>query len=181
MLLDAAKRLARDDFDFRIVLVGDGELRAEIEDQIRSAGLGDRVEIAGWQDSKGVKKALARTRALVLASFGEGLPVVIMEAMAMGRPVVSSNVGGISELVLEGETGWLAPAGDSKRLAEAMRQALETPDEKLTEMGQRARHRMLQRHDVHCETSKLRRLFALYYGPDRPIRGPSSGEEVGSD
>lgn len=159
VLLDAAKQLARDDLDFRIVLVGDGELRAEIENEIASTGLGNRIEIAGWQDSAGVKNALEKSRALVLASLGEGLPVVIMEAMAMGRPVVSTDVGGISELVVEGETGWLAPAADSKRLAEAMRIALETSDVELTAMGARGRERVLRMHDVQRESKKLRELL----------------------
>lgn len=162
VLLDAARRLARDDVDFRIVLVGDGELRPEIEDQIAAAGLGDRVHIAGWQDSAGVRKALGESRALVLASFGEGLPVVIMEALAMGRPIVSTSVGGIAELVIEGQTGWLAPAGDPTRLAEAMKLALETSDLALTEMGQRGRERVLLMHDVGREAARLKDLFERY-------------------
>ena len=162
VLLEAAKRLDRDDLDFRMVLVGDGELRAEIEDQIAGAGLRDRIEIAGWQDSTGVQRALEKTRALVLASFGEGLPVVIMEAMAMGRPIVSTDVGGIRELVIEDETGWLVPAGDPERLAEAMELALQASDGNLTEMGARGRERVLGMHDVRQEAQKLNALFQRY-------------------
>jgi glycosyltransferase involved in cell wall biosynthesis len=162
VLLEAAKRLEQDHVGFQMVLVGDGDLRAEIEDRIRTEGLGDRIRIAGWQDSVGVKKALEKTRVLVLASFGEGLPVVIMEAMAMRRPIVSTDVGGISELVIEGETGWLSPPGDPERLAEAMKRALEIPDEELTKMGARGRERVLLMHDVQREAAKLKELFERY-------------------
>ena len=162
VLLDAASRLHRDQVDFRIVLVGDGDLRLEIEGQIVGSELGNRICIAGWQDSAGVRKVLSESRALVLASFGEGLPVVIMEAMAMGRPIASTNVGGISELVIDDETGWLAPPGDPEQLAEVMKLALETSDEEMTAMGARGRERVLTMHDVRGEATKLKELFERY-------------------
>jgi colanic acid/amylovoran biosynthesis glycosyltransferase len=162
VLMDAADRLQRDDVDFQIVLVGDGELRSEIERRVATLGLDDRIHFAGWQDHAGVQDILSASRALVLASFGEGLPVVIMEAMAMGRPIVSTDVGGISELVVDGETGWLVPSGDSERLAEAMRLALEASDTDLAAMGQRGRERVLRMHDVGHEAAKLKELFERY-------------------
>ena len=99
---------------------------------------------------------------MVLASFGEGLPVVIMEAMAMGLPVVSTDVGGISELVITDETGWLAPPGDAQQLAKVMKRALDATDAELIEMGRRGRERVLRMHDVHREASRLKELFASY-------------------
>ena len=162
VLLEAAARLQRDNVDFGIVLVGDGELRAEIEAQIEASGLGDRIQLVGWQDHMGVKEILSESRALVLASFGEGLPVVIMEAMAMGRSAVSTDVGGISELTIEGETGWLVPSGDPERLAEAMKLALEASDSELAAMGQRGRERVLRMHDAHHEAARLKELFERY-------------------
>ncbi len=162
VLLDAASRLQRDQGNFRIVLVGDGELRAEIEHQSVNSGLGDRIHLAGWQDHAGVQEILSASRALVLASFGEGLPVVIMEAMAMGRPIVSTDVGGVSELVIDGETGWLAPPGDPERLAQAMKLALEASDSELGAMGQRGRERVLRMHDARREAARLKELFERY-------------------
>jgi glycosyltransferase involved in cell wall biosynthesis len=162
VLLEAANQLQRGHVDFRIVLVGDGELRPEIEDQVASLGLGDRIRIAGWQDSAGVREILGASRALVLASFGEGLPVVIMEAMAMGRPVVSTDVGGVGELVVDSETGWLVPPGDPAALAAAMKQALESSDQELSAAGVRARERVLRMHDVRREASRLKELFERY-------------------
>ena len=164
VLLDAAGRLGRDHTNFRIVLVGDGELRSEIEHQSLTLGLSDRIHLAGWQDRAGVRRILNASRALVLASYGEGLPVVIMEAMAMGRPVVSTDVGGVSELVVEGETGWLAPPGDPERLAAVMKLALEAADSEVASMGERGRERVLEMHDGRRQASRLKELFERYVG-----------------
>jgi glycosyltransferase involved in cell wall biosynthesis len=109
-----------------------------------------------------VREILSASRALVLASFGEGLPVVIMEAMAMARPIVSTDVGGVGELVIDGETGWLAPSGDPERLAEVMKLALETSDSELGAMGQRGRERVLRMHDARREAARLKELFERY-------------------
>ncbi len=75
---------------------------------------------------------------MVLPSFAEGLPVVIMEAMALRRPVISTYVAGIPELVRPGIDGWLVPAGDVEALAEAMQACLEAPVEELARMGEAA-------------------------------------------
>jgi glycosyltransferase involved in cell wall biosynthesis len=85
-----------------------------------------------------------------------------MEAMAMGRPIVSTDVGGIGELVVNGETGWLVPSRDPERLAEAMRSALEASDVNLVAMGQRGRERVLRMHDVGHEAATLKALFERY-------------------
>jgi glycosyltransferase involved in cell wall biosynthesis len=102
---------------------------------------------------------LQAARALVLPSFAEGLPVVIMEAMALGRPVISTFVAGIPELVQAGENGWLVPAGDVEALADAMQDCLESSTERLDAMGLNGRRRVLQRHDVNVEAAKLAGWF----------------------
>jgi glycosyltransferase involved in cell wall biosynthesis len=178
VLLDAASRLQRDHVNFRIVLVGDGELRSEIEDQIVTSGVGDLVDFAGWQDRGGVQEILAASRALVLPSFGEGLPVVIMEAMAMGRPIVSTDVGGISELVMDGDTGWLVSPGDPERLAEVIKLALESSDSELTTMGERGRERVLQMHDARREASRLKELFERYADVKSPFESSAGAASV---
>ncbi len=95
-----------------MVLVGDGEMRREIEALIERCGLRNSVRITGWLSSERVREEILASRAMVLPSFAEGLPVVIMEAMALRRPVLSTYIAGIPELVRPGETGWLVPAGD---------------------------------------------------------------------
>src|SRR5690606_29651433 len=97
--------------------------------------LRDHVHITGWISSAEVREQILASRALVLPSFAEGLPVVIMEAMALRRPVLSTYVAGIPELVRPGEGGWLFPAGDVDALEQALRQVLAFPPEDLERMG----------------------------------------------
>lgn len=160
LLLAAAARLDAEGIDFRLVLVGDGEMRRPLEAEIAKHGLGARVEITGWASGDQVRAHLRGARALVLPSFAEGLPVVIMEALALGRPVLSTSVAGIPELVRPGENGWLVPAGDVDALADAMRLALTTDGATLTRMGQAGRLAVEARHRAATEADTLRALFA---------------------
>src|SRR5262249_50844221 len=124
LLVEAARRLAALGTDFELILAGDGELRAEINSLVARHCLQSKIRIIGRISNERVRDEILAARALVLPSFAEGLPVVLMEAMALGRPVISTFVGGIPELVLPGEHGWLVPAGDVEALVEAMRACL---------------------------------------------------------
>jgi len=159
LLLQAAHRLATQGIDFELVLAGDGELRAKIERLIARYNLETRVRITGWISSEQVRKEILAARALVLPSLVEGLPVAIMEAMALRRPIISTFVAGIPELVHAGEHGWLVPPADVEALVEAMRACLEASTETLTRMGEAARQRVLERHNVDTEAGKLAKLF----------------------
>jgi glycosyltransferase involved in cell wall biosynthesis len=119
------------------------------------------VSLTGLATGDQVRRALAEARVFVLPSFAEGLPVVIMEAMALGVPVIATYIAGIPELVIDGVTGWLVPAGDEDGLALAIRRALDCPDERLTEMGRAARARVAERHDADREAAKLAQLFGM--------------------
>jgi glycosyltransferase involved in cell wall biosynthesis len=109
---------------------------------------------------EGVNAALDASHALVLPSFAEGLPMVIMEAMAAARAVITTYVAGIPELVQDGQTGWLVPAGDVDALCHAVDQAAQTPADTLRKMGERGRERVLQRHAIDGQVEKLRGYFA---------------------
>jgi colanic acid/amylovoran biosynthesis glycosyltransferase len=159
LLLEAARLLAAEGVDFELVLAGDGEMRAEIEAFIDAHKLKSVVRITGWISSDDVRNELLAARALVLPSFAEGLPVVIMEAMALRRPIISTFIAGIPELVRPGEHGWLVPAGDVKALVEAMRACIHTSKDELTAMGDAARERVLRFHDANNEATKLGKLF----------------------
>jgi glycosyltransferase involved in cell wall biosynthesis len=159
LLIAAAAQLARAGIPFELLLAGDGEMRAEIEAAIAANALGDRVRITGWISSAQVKAELLASRALVLPSFAEGLPVVLMEAMALGRPVISTYIAGIPELVRDGSEGWLIPAGDVDALAQAMRDCLQASTERLLAMGRAAHARVLARHQVDTEAARLKGLF----------------------
>ena len=117
------------------------------------------MRITGWISSQQVRVELQAARAMVLPSFAEGLPVVIMEAMALERPVVSTTVAGIPELVRQGVDGWLVAAGDVDALAETLAQVLKADISSLREMGRQGRERVTARHDIDVEAAKLLRLF----------------------
>lgn len=159
LLLEAARRLAEQGVEFELVLAGDGELRSEIEALITQYALTNKVRITGWLSGPQVRDAILAARALVLPSFAEGLPVVIMEAMALRRPAIATSVGGIPELVQPGENGWLVPAGDAEALAGAMLRCLNTPPDTLRRMGEAARQRVLTRHEGTKEARTIEKLF----------------------
>ena len=112
-----------------------------------------------------MRAALAGAHALVLPSFAEGLPVVAMEAMAAGRPVIGTWIAGLPELVQPGRSGWLAPAGDAGALADAIRDLAEAPPDRLQAMGRAARDRVLARHDAGTEAAKLAALIETAHHP----------------
>ncbi len=159
LLVEAAQRVAAKGIDFELVLAGDGEMRQEVEALIARHGLASRVHITGWISGDQVRKEILAARGMVLPSFAEGLPVVIMEAMALRRPVLTTYVAGIPELVRPGENGWLFPAGSVEALAATLEDFLATPPSVLERMGEAGYRRVLERHDIDREAAKLAALF----------------------
>ena len=159
LLLEAASQLMQQGVPFKLILVGDGPLRSELEALVTKLALHDHVEITGWADGTQVREAIVSARAMVLPSFAEGLPVVIMEALALGRPVISTYVAGIPELIEPEVCGWLVPPGSVEELVIAMRKALQAPVEKLEQMGHIGAERVANHHSVAIESSKLAALF----------------------
>ncbi|ACX51484.1 glycosyl transferase group 1 [Ammonifex degensii KC4] len=120
------------------LIVGDGPLRQELEDKARALGLSHLVSFAGYRPPEEIPSILKVIDIFVLPSLSEGLPLALLEAMAAGKPVVATAVGGIPEVVLEGRTGYLVPPGDAQALARALLSLLESPD-KAREMGEAGR------------------------------------------
>ncbi len=160
LLVEAIAELKRRGVAADLVLAGDGEMRGDVERAIVQAGLADQVTITGWVSADEVRDHLERARALVLPSFGEGLPVVIMEAMARQRPVLSTYIAGIPELVRNGIDGFLVPAGDRNALANMIEAVLALPADRLADMGRTAQERVFTRHTDHTEAARLARIFA---------------------
>jgi glycosyltransferase involved in cell wall biosynthesis len=158
LLIEAAARLAAEHVDFELRLVGDGELRAEIEALAVERGLAGRVHVTGWASSEQVLREIEDARLVVLASFAEGLPVVIMEALAVGRTVLTTAVAGIPELVSP-DCGWLVASGSVDELTAGLRRALRASDADLERMGRRGQARVRRLHDAQTEAGKLHRLF----------------------
>jgi colanic acid/amylovoran biosynthesis glycosyltransferase len=159
LLIEAVHQLVSEGIPVQLVLVGDGELRPKIEALITQLQVQDHVEITGWANTASVRQQLLAARAMVLPSFAEGLPVVIMEALALGRPVITTYIAGIPELVESGVCGWLVPAGSIETLTAALRAALQAPVDQLEAMGQVGARRVFQHHHGATEAAKLVKLF----------------------
>lgn len=164
LLIEAAGQLRKQGLSFELVLAGDGEMRPEVEALIAQLDLAAHVRITGWLSGAQVRDEIQQSRAMVLPSFAEGLPVVVMEAMALGRPVISTYIAGIPELVKHGETGWLVPAGDVGALVDALKACLAATPEALGEMGRQGRLRALARHDARTEAGRLASHIAALPG-----------------
>lgn len=155
LLLESMKSLRDSGVGCTLVLAGDGPMRAEVERRISEYDLSDRVEITGWISSEQVKTLLIESRGLVLPSFAEGLPVVIMEALALYRPVITTYVAGIPELVKNETNGWLIPAGDSDALTVAMQSLLDAAPQTLSSMGLNGCRAVKEQHNIKTEAAKL--------------------------
>lgn len=159
LLIEAVHCLVQKGIKLELVLAGDGEMRPEIERMISAYGLKDSIRITGWISSQQVRDEILNSCALVLPSFAEGLPVVIMEAMALRRPVISTYVAGIPELVIPKSNGWLVPAGSVAELVDAMEDLLSKSSAELATMGDAAYLRVTERHTIDTEAKKLAELF----------------------
>lgn len=164
VLLEGFAQATRSGVDAKLVLCGDGELRTEVERLIREHHLEGRVEITGWVDEAEVRRRLLQSRGLILPSFAEGLPMVIMEAFALGRPVISSRIAGIPELVEPGRSGWLVTTGRADQVAQAIAELMSAPAMRLEEMAQTGRQAVLARHNTTIEGERLERLFRSVVG-----------------
>lgn len=160
LLLEAVALARHKVPDLHVELVGDGPLRASLMAQAKALGVTDLVTFAGWRNEAAVRASLAAAQGLILPSFAEGLPMVIMEAFAAGRPAIATSIAGIPELVTP-DTGWLVPAGDAERLATAIEDFAGTPPDRLAEMGLAARARVFARHDIDTEADKLLARFKM--------------------
>ena len=129
------------------------------------------MRITGWVSSNAVREEILAARAVVLPSFAEGLPVVIMEAMALRRPVLTTYIAGIPELVIHGENGWLIAAGSVDELAQAIRSCVLASADELERMGNAGHQRVLARHSVDSEAAKLEALFRISGSADRRTNG----------
>jgi len=119
-LIEAAKIVCAAEEKIRFLLAGDGPLRAELEAQAREAGLGDRFTFLGYRSD--IPQLVSCFDLYVLSSLWEGLPLCLIEALAIGKPIVATRVGGNPELVQEGVNGYIVPPRDPAALAERVLQ-----------------------------------------------------------
>ncbi|UJR80239.1 glycosyltransferase [Sandaracinus amylolyticus] len=179
LLVEAVARVAKSGTPIELVLVGGGELEEEIKAAVARHGIEKNVRFTGWASGDVVRREVEGGRAMVLPSFAEGLPVVIMEALALGRPVISTYVAGIPELVAPGECGWLCAAGSVEQLETALRECLAAPITKLNAMGHEGRRRVLAMHDIRVSAQRLKTLIeGGSLEDDGVAREEGSGERV---
>jgi glycosyltransferase involved in cell wall biosynthesis len=118
LFVHAARRVLEETPEAHFCVVGDGELRQDVERQVAALGIADRVHLAGWQ--RDMPAVYAALDVLVLTSLNEGTPVTAIEALAAGVPVVATDVGGVADVVRDKETGFLVPPGDAGALARSV-------------------------------------------------------------
>jgi glycosyltransferase involved in cell wall biosynthesis len=160
-LLEAIQELIQQGCPAFLVLVGDGPSRPVIEKKIAKLGLQKWVRLAGYQDD--VAPWLALLDVVVLASYAnEGVPQALVQAMAMARPVVGTDTGGIPEVVIPGETGLLVAPRNPSALAKAIRRLLEDP-ELGRQLGRQARERVTATFSLQQMAAAVEGLYDLIY------------------
>jgi colanic acid/amylovoran biosynthesis glycosyltransferase len=159
VLLEAADIVRKRFPQLEIILAGDGPMRGVIDSRIATLKLQTNVRITGWVTNEQVRDLICTSRAMVLPSFAEGLPVVLMESLALGRPVITTFVAGIPELVHPRINGWLVPAGSVDDLATSMLEALSTPTDQMNRFGIAGVTAVRQCHRATTEASRLADLF----------------------
>lgn len=169
LLLEAFARIRARHPGARLTVAGDGRSKARLMARAQALGLGDAVRFPGYLEESQVADLLAGADMLVLPSFAEGLPVVLMEALAAEVPVVATQIAGVPELVRDGVSGLIVPPGDEVALAGAIDRLLSDPD-LCARMGAAGRARVLARHDIATEARWLARAFA---GEARGLREES--------
>lgn len=164
-LIEACRRLVADGVDLRCVLVGDGETRADLEQRVGEAGLDGRVVLVGQQprhrvvEILGAADAVAQPSVVLPNGKMEGIPVALMEAMAMERPVVATDISGVAELVEDGVSGILVPPGEPSALAVALR-ALHDDPALAARLGHAGRQRVVEDFDLSRSARELAGRFA---------------------
>lgn len=156
LLLNAAQRLTAAHPEILVLIAGDGELRAELERAVAALGIADRVRFLGWR--RDLATVYGATDIFVLTSRNEGTPVALIEAMAAGVPGVSTNVGGVSDVIAEAGLGVLVPSDDAAALASGVETLLPDAASRRA-MGARARASVLQRYDVGRLVDDVDRLY----------------------
>jgi glycosyltransferase involved in cell wall biosynthesis len=141
----------------RLLLVGKGSLQADVEQRVRTAGLATRVRFLGVR--RDVTRLLSAADGYVLSSAWEGMPVVLLEAAAAELPIVATRVGGIAEVVEDGETGVLVPPGNPAVLAEALDRVERLSTESRAAMGRKGRVLVERRYAINHVMDEWERLY----------------------
>jgi len=158
LLVEAMELLVREGRRVRLRIVGDGANRAGLEEDIARRGLGQHVALEGYLNQDKLRELYTSCDALALPSFAEGIPVVLMEAMAMEIPCVATWITGIPEIITHETVGLLVPPGDAAALARALARLMDD-SELRRRLGAQGRLRILEKFDLGRNTERLADLF----------------------
>jgi glycosyltransferase involved in cell wall biosynthesis len=158
VLLQAVADLVAQELPVRVTFIGDGPRRAAVERHARKLGIAERVDVLGSVGQDDIRRHFAESDVFVLPSFAEGLPVVLMEAMSMELPVVTTGIAGIPELVEDGVSGFVVPPGRADRVAAAIAE-LGRSEARRREMGRRGREKVVAEFDVRESAAELEAMF----------------------
>jgi glycosyltransferase involved in cell wall biosynthesis len=177
VLIGAVAALVRDGHEILLRFVGDGPDRSELEREVEARGLSRSVFFTGNVNQDELRAIYRGSDALVLSSFGEGLPVVLMEAMAMEVPCVATWVAGVPELIRDGANGLLIPPADEGSLAGAILRLMSDPDLRF-KLGREARRTVLDQYDLDKNGERLAEIFRRRLDvrqPGRNLNSPTRG------
>ena len=163
VLLDAVAQLTKTRPDVLLRVAGDGPDRAKLEAQAKQLGIRRNVESLGYQSQAQVRELLQQTDVFAMASFAEGVPVVLMEAMAAGVPVVATHIAGVPELVEDGVSGFLVPPGDPAALSEKVSFLLDDA-ELRNRFGAVGRAKVEREFNIITEADRLVRIMTTALG-----------------
>ena len=157
LLFEALASLHTRGIPFYLELIGNGPRLDHLQRLAHSLELSEKIVFRGWCSSQEISEALGRSRVLVLSSRAEGLPIVALEALAACRPVVATDVGGISEIV-DDTCGLLVPAGNAPALAQALAQALTWSDEEVLSRGRSGQRKVKAAFDMDSLARQIDRI-----------------------
>jgi glycosyltransferase involved in cell wall biosynthesis len=156
LMIDALSLIRDNSMNFVFLFVGDGELREELKQRTLEKKLGDRILFLGWRSD--IPEILGAMDVFVISSIREGLPVSMLESMAAKVPVVATSVGGIPEVIRDGENGLLVPPNDSGKLAEKLLYLLNGPEYGRT-LAHTAYQDILKKYSIQYVTKEIERIY----------------------
>ena len=172
ILLQSVERLKQEGRSILLHLAGGGPDLESLRLAVKNRGLEDCVTIHGWVSQPQLDALYGRTDAFVLASFAEGLPGVLMEAMAMEIPCIATYITGVPELIRDGVDGLLAVPSDDEAMARSIARLMDDPEFRLR-IGRQGRQRILDRFDLHANAIHLAGIFSRRLGLP-PVNPPSN-------
>lgn len=157
-LLDAMRIVVAEDSSLYCLVIGEGELRAGLEEKIRENNLGGRVILAGYRSRDVVLSALKASDIFVMPSRQEGTPIALLEAAAIGVPILASDCGGIPEMVSDGEQALLVPPGNPPMLAQALLRLAKSP-ELRNQLSQNAKAHVQQQFSLEAQARATLEMY----------------------